>query len=244
MSRDDLTDLLRSWPDAPGVPPVRIIRGEDGRPLLQRRVEMGVLQMELTGRPDGSRPMGCESLLQYFRTRHGRPDAAISEDELAAAVIEARQYLQRAASLASLGELDPAARDAAHAHDVLMIGAATRSAPEARVASMLAAQAILLRVRAEVAAALRAAGVGASAAIAVIDQGIDQLAALLGPDGPDSDPIASGATGLLRALRASLTPKLPSSQREELRRRLAEAIRAENFELAAILRDELRLMDG
>jgi protein-arginine kinase activator protein McsA len=34
--------------------------------------------------------------------------------------------------------------------------------------------------------------------------------------------------------------KLPASQKSELRHRLEEAIRAENYELAAILRDELR----
>jgi protein-arginine kinase activator protein McsA len=36
--------------------------------------------------------------------------------------------------------------------------------------------------------------------------------------------------------------KLPASQRLEIERRLLAAIRGENFELAAILRDELRQM--
>jgi protein-arginine kinase activator protein McsA len=41
-----------------------------------------------------------------------------------------------------------------------------------------------------------------------------------------------------------LVPKLPSSQRAELQERLRAAIDSENYELAAILRDELRLLDG
>jgi len=242
VSRDDLTSLFRAWPEVPGSFPVRIIRGEDGRRLLQRRVEMGVLQMEMTGRPDGSRPQGFESILHAFRTRWQGTEPDPSAEELADALAEARQYLHRAMALASVGEIDAAGRDAAHARAVLAVGAALRGAADARVATMLAAQAILLRVRAEVSAALPAAG--SNGAIAAIDQGLDELTALLGADDVGANGIASGASGMLRALRASLVPKLPSSQREELRRRLADAIRAENFELAVILRDELRLLGG
>ena len=41
-------------------------------------------------------------------------------------------------------------------------------------------------------------------------------------------------------MRDLLTPKLPASQRIELEDRLHAALAAENYELAAILRDELR----
>ena len=44
------------------------------------------------------------------------------------------------------------------------------------------------------------------------------------------------------SLRDTLVPRLPPAQRAELEARLRAAILAENFELAAILRDELRLM--
>jgi protein-arginine kinase activator protein McsA len=38
-------------------------------------------------------------------------------------------------------------------------------------------------------------------------------------------------------------PRLPTSQRAELEERLRRAVAAENFELAAILRDELRTLE-
>ena len=47
----------------------------------------------------------------------------------------------------------------------------------------------------------------------------------------------------LRTLRDTLVPQLPPAQRTELEERLRAAVRAENYELAAILRDELRLME-
>ena len=43
-------------------------------------------------------------------------------------------------------------------------------------------------------------------------------------------------------MRDALVPRLPASQRVELEERLRAAIDAENYELAAILRDELRLL--
>ena len=45
---------------------------------------------------------------------------------------------------------------------------------------------------------------------------------------------------MLEGMRDVLQPQLPTSQRYELERRLQAAATAENYELAAILRDELR----
>ena len=47
----------------------------------------------------------------------------------------------------------------------------------------------------------------------------------------------SNEVALLRGMRDALVPKLPASQRVELEERLRAAIDAENYELAAILRD-------
>jgi len=246
VTSDDLTDLLHRWPDVPGAPMVRIVKAVDGRQVVQRRIEMGVIQMEMSGRPDGHRPDGVESVLDAFRMRWRDGPANPSEDELAEAMVEARQYLQRAVAQAMLGQLTAAGQDALHARCVLAFGADRRLGADARDAFSLTAQAILLWVRAEVANALRERG--GTGAIAAIDRGLDELSAMLGGhhlgESAFDGTIGSGVPGFLRALRASLVPKLPSSQREELRRRLEEAIRAENFELATILRDELRQMES
>jgi hypothetical protein len=54
----------------------------------------------------------------------------------------------------------------------------------------------------------------------------------------------SNEVTLLRGMRDALVPRLPTSERSELEERLRRAVSAENFELAAILRDELRSMDS
>ena len=65
----DLNTILKDWPYESGTVKVRKITGLDGREKLQLRVDLGVLQMEITGRPDGRRPHNCESLLEYHRKR-------------------------------------------------------------------------------------------------------------------------------------------------------------------------------
>ena len=62
----DIIQVLKGWDYEPGTINVRKVAGVDGTPKLQMRLDLGLLQMEMTGRPDGVRPHGCESLLDYF----------------------------------------------------------------------------------------------------------------------------------------------------------------------------------
>src|SRR5205809_890337 len=63
----DLNDLLKDWPHEPGRLNVRKIRGRDGKEKLQLRIDLGVIQMEMEGRPDGQQPHGHGSLLAYHQ---------------------------------------------------------------------------------------------------------------------------------------------------------------------------------
>ncbi|MEM8758083.1 MAG: UvrB/UvrC motif-containing protein [Planctomycetota bacterium] len=83
----DLTELLEGWPYEPGRINVRLIERADGERRLQVRLDLGVLQMELDGRPDGHRPHGFESLLDVYEAGlNGEIDLVSLEDsELAEA---------------------------------------------------------------------------------------------------------------------------------------------------------------
>ena len=60
----DLRKLLSAWPyDADDD--ARFVLGDDGRKVLQVRTPVGIEQYELEGRPDGMRPHGRESALEY-----------------------------------------------------------------------------------------------------------------------------------------------------------------------------------
>jgi hypothetical protein len=54
----DLDDVTAGWDCPPGEMRARTLAGRDGQELLQLRVDLGVLQMFLDGRPDGERYHG------------------------------------------------------------------------------------------------------------------------------------------------------------------------------------------
>src|SRR5258708_39549209 len=66
LSNKDITPVLKGWDYEPGTINVRKVAGADGSPKLQMRLDLGVLQMEMTGRPDAVRPHGRAWLLDCF----------------------------------------------------------------------------------------------------------------------------------------------------------------------------------
>ncbi len=62
----DISKILKDWDADPNAKHIRKIVGIDGKEKIQIRVELGILQMEADGRPDGKRPYGKESLLEHY----------------------------------------------------------------------------------------------------------------------------------------------------------------------------------
>jgi hypothetical protein len=117
MSRD-ITTLLEGWEYEPDEIIVRVVPGDDGKDKIQMRVDMGLLQMELDGRPDGARPEDCESWLDYYEEQQrasesSKSDAAFAlEDEDCFRLWrEGVQYYQRYLSLWHLKMFERCARD-------------------------------------------------------------------------------------------------------------------------------------
>ena len=71
-----LDDLLSNWSFDPATLNVRLVKGKDGRDVIHMRVDMGILQLETTGRPDGNLFQEHESVLEYLQaTAPRRPNA-------------------------------------------------------------------------------------------------------------------------------------------------------------------------
>src|SRR5258707_1822183 len=112
----DLNTVLKDWPHEPGMIKVRKVTGLDGRDKLQLRIDLGVLQMEMTGRPDGLRPHGCDSLLSYHQNRAQLAEASGNDYELSAEDCselqqEGIQYYHRYISLFQLNDFAGVIRD-------------------------------------------------------------------------------------------------------------------------------------
>ena len=80
------------------------------------------------------------------------------------------------------------------------------------------------------------------AALLAIDESLDALKEHFDELGESEAYEASSEVEALRGIRQSLVPQLPVSQKSELVKRLADAVDHENYELAAILQKELRLL--
>lgn len=118
----DLTPLFREWPHSPNDDNknVRCVRGEDGRLRLQVRVRCGIFQWEYEGRPDGERPYGFPSLLDYYRgrveklRRSGGNSLHLDKGQVEEISEELMDYYQRRVLFFRLGEYERARNDAEH----------------------------------------------------------------------------------------------------------------------------------
>src|SRR5687768_13680895 len=105
----DLNNLLHDWPHEPGQIRVRRIIGDDGKEKLQLRIDLGLIQMEASGRPDGQRPHGCESLFVHYQQRaqeKGKRDEpfTLTAEECGELQQEGIQYYHRYISLFQLND--------------------------------------------------------------------------------------------------------------------------------------------
>lgn len=116
---NDIYPILRDWPYVPDQISVRLIEGEEGAQFVQLRLDLGLLQMALDGRPDGQRIEDFPSLLelhQHRKEQHEQqnPDAAgyaLQADDCAELLREGLQYYQRYLSFWHLGMYELCARD-------------------------------------------------------------------------------------------------------------------------------------
>src|ERR1700719_3874357 len=112
----DLNTILKDWPHETGTIKVRKVAGLDGKEKLQLRIDLGVLQMELTGRPDGVRPHNCESLLSYHQLKAAHAMAQgetydLNAEQCAELQQEGIQYYHRYLSLFQINDFAGVVRD-------------------------------------------------------------------------------------------------------------------------------------
>ncbi len=242
---EDLSRFLNEWPFEPGKLNVRLVTAEDGEPRIQVRLDLGVLQMFVDGRPDGQRPEGFDSLLEYQEARldEAGPEGkfSLSEDDCEALRNEAVQYYHRYMALLVLEDYEGVVRDTTRNLRVLDL-CAKHAQTESDRASLEQFRPYITMMRARAIASQAIKDNEPKAALHAIDEGLEALRQYFNESGEPDLFEQSGEVQMLRGMREALVPKLPVSQKSELKARLAKAIEQENYKLAAILRDELRLL--
>jgi len=347
MTRD-ISAILEEWDFRPGHLSARIISGEDGEYRIQVRLDLGLMQMHMEGRPDGLMPFSFTSLLDYHeamverakqgsegmgpdegdepngltdssdpnaiddpndedpdreswnddpresrRRRRREPEgpdsdakgddegnragspknrsgpdesekaespeddsgsegdnwqsgrdesgdaSPLTNAECRALREEVSQYNQRAVALMALDDFDLVMRDATRNLRVIDFCKQHAAAEGDREAlEQYRPYFLAMRYRALTLQLVRDGE--PAAALFAVDEGLDLLKDCFAAAGKSKLLEHSAEYQALKETRDSLVPKLPLSQRAELKQRLARALEQENYELAAILRDELK----
>jgi len=246
MPSKDLRPVIQDWPFESGQVKVRKIRGLDNRIKIQMRIDLGLLQMETEGRPDGERPFNHESLLEYHLARlesHKRRNGTdlgftLSADECLAIRDESLQYYHRYLASFAMEEYEPVVRDTQRNLDVLDLC----SKYAEQESDQLALEAhrpyiIMMNTRAKALGAI-ASGQYLTA-LAHVERGLVSIRDFFKRFADLKAFNHSPETVILKALRREIRRQLPVDPIRKLKQELADAVAEERFEDAAQLRDNL-----
>lgn len=253
--RRDIDEALQGWPydPEPGEVVAREVRARDGRMVLQVRVELGMLQLEVEGRPDGVRPHNFATYLDYLRHRaSARGSSALGKAapwpmepaHCVEADREFSQYYHRRVAWLSLQRYDRALRDSDHT--LALMDFVARHAPEGEyIESHEKFRGLVLFHRTQALTALALERRKPEEAVDAVHDGLRRLAAhqeTWGSDHDGEDAINEPLAEQLRVLEAEIRKNFAVSK--TLKEQLDEAVADEDYERAARIRDLIRLRGG
>jgi hypothetical protein len=236
----DLAPILAGWDHDPDDMQVRIIPGDDGHEKLQMRIELGVLQMELDGRPDGQRPHGFESLLEYHEARAGEA-ARYRLDSAACAELmrEGVQYYHRYLALFHLQRYDLVARDTERNLRLFrFVVAHAQRQKDKREFDQYRPYVTMMHARALGQQALERGET--RAALAHIDEAIARISEFLREYDEEDQALRCPELAFLKRWRREVERSRKVGPLERLEEQLALAVSREHYEEAARLRDQIR----
>ena len=242
----DLNTILKDWPHENGNVKVRKIAGLDGREKLQLRVDLGVLQMEITGRPDGQRPHNCESLLEYHQRRAVRAaekgeDYELTPEECAELQQEGIQYYHRYLSLFQINDFAGVVRDTQRNLDLFTFVTEHTDRDELSWSlQQFRPYVLMMNTRAKASILLAQGKFGE--AMSEIERGRDAIAEFFQHSNFPELVSKSSEIAFLDEWLEEVKAKRPLSKLEIMQREMETAIGKELYERAAELRDAIKLL--
>ena len=242
----DISHVLKGWDYESGTINVRKVSGVDGIPKLQMRLDLGLLQMELSGRPDGARPHGCESLLDYFeglRREHEKRNGTdlgfhLSDEQCQSIREEAVMYYHRYLSLFVLGEFAGVVRDTARNLRVLdFCGSYAINEQDRLILEQYRPYIIMMNTRA--AASIQFKDKEYNEALSTINAGLKGIRRFFARFEQSDAYAECNEVKVLRKFAKDIRRKLPVDPMRKLQGKLERAIKEERYEDAATFRDQI-----
>jgi hypothetical protein len=246
MPSKDIGSVLKGWDYEPGTINVRKIHGDDGAPKLQLRLDLGLLQMELNGRPDGVKPHGYDSLLEYFEAQlreHQHRNGTelgfhLTRSQCQLLREEAAMYYHRYLGLFVLEEYPGVVRDTDRNLRVLdLCGKYAVDEQDRLVLEQYRPYIIMMNARAKASIAFKENRY--AQALNAVEEGLEQIRDFFAQFGQEDAYKKCGEARILRQFAKDIRKKLPVDPMEKLRKQLDRAVKKENYEEAARLRDEI-----
>lgn len=207
--------------------------------MIHLRVELGILQLETSGRPDGQHPHGQPTYFAFLRqmAEQAGDEFALDEEQCEAADQEFSQFYQRRVCWLMLHRFEDAIADADHT--LAFMDFVKKHSPSEEYTSIMNDFAGLssfsaLRRRGQVQVEMKKP----DQAIEAVREGLDQLRGFFAENQLEDEMEDNGMVRHLRRVESALREqyKIGTTLREQLEKAVAE----EDYETAARLRDEIR----
>lgn len=242
----DIDAALQGWDYKPGIVQARLVNARDGRQVIQLRLDLGVLQIETSGRPDGVRPHGCESYFEHLRQQaqvfgSSQQTFTLNDEQCQESDREFVQYYHRRLCWLALRNYARALADAEHTL-AFMDFVRDHSPNEEYTQAHEQYRGFVLFQRTQAAAALALEKENPEQAIDAIALGLAGIRAFFTNAGYEDEIEDNPMVEQLRKMEKSLrdTHGIEETLQEQLERAVAD----EDYERAARLRDVLRSRQG
>jgi len=241
----DLRKYLQGWPYDPDDD-ARLIRGDDGREILQVRTPVGIEQYEMDGRPDGERPHGKESALEHYsqqlaeaKSAGNEKDFELGPQECAELFNEGTLYYYRYVRLFQLKDWVRTVRDTARNLQVfdLVHRYAQREEDQLFLEKW---RPYIVRVNASASAMQEIENQSFDSALQITNKAIETIEALDEFEDETFEFERERSLNALRELADQIQKNRPMTELEQLEHQLRRAIDKQEFERAAQLRDKIK----
>ena len=249
----DVSHVLDGWDFDPHELNVRVIQGDDGTEKIQMRIDLGLLQMAMNGRPDGQSPNGFESLLDYYEAQakeygNGYHLNSESSDQL---FREGWQFYQRYLCLFHLGYYELVIRDTERNLRLFrFVKNHTKKRRENLRFDQYRPYVLMMQTRAKAMLSLNRSD--RTAALAEFKEGCRQIEEFLDEHGKTSQRSECFELEFLSRWHEELEAKAVAVEKPthddgdeltKLRDYLQKAVDREDYEYAALLRDQIKRME-
>ena len=227
----NISDILQDWDYDSQSIRARIVAGQDGeKDVLQMRVEMGIIQMAVDGRPDGIRPEGFATYLDYLlqeEISQGN-EWDLNDEQCMEVDREFMQFYQRRISWLSIKEY----------HTLALMDFCKRHSPDDGWTIVHEQyRPFVLFHRTQAAAYHQLNESTPQAAIECINDGLNTIRSIFESHDLEEHFDEDELVSQLRDIRESLRDEY--SVGKTLHEQLADAIASEQYERAAEIRDQL-----